>query len=99
MIADGLTGNDASKSYEFYQKDVDLLKSLGVLIVNFLKSGLTLNYVFFYIFFKVKHYRFSISWSRLIPSGNGSSNPLGIQYYKNLIAALKAANIKPMVNL
>ena len=29
----------------------------------------------------------------------GASNPLGIQYYKNLIAALKAAGIKPMVKL
>ncbi|XP_046442120.1 lactase-phlorizin hydrolase-like [Daphnia pulex] len=47
----------------------------------------------------VSHYRFSISWSRVIPDGVGASNPLGIQYYKNLIAALKAAGIKPMVTL
>lgn len=47
--------------------------------------------------FQVSHYRFSISWSRVIPTGVGAANPLGVQYYKNLIAALKAANIKPMV--
>ena len=36
----------------------------------------------------------------MLPGGNtGAPNPLGIQYYKNLIAALKAANIKPMVTL
>ena len=29
----------------------------------------------------------------------GTPNPFGIQYYKNLIAALKAANIEPMVTL
>ena len=29
----------------------------------------------------------------------GTPNPLGIQYYKNLIAALKANNIEPMVTL
>ena len=29
-IYDNSTGDDACKSYEFYQKDVDLLKNLGV---------------------------------------------------------------------
>ncbi len=29
-VADGSTGDDACKSYEFYQKDVDLLQNLGV---------------------------------------------------------------------
>ena len=29
----------------------------------------------------------------------GTPNPAGIQYYKNLIAALKAANIQPMVTM
>jgi len=47
----------------------------------------------------VTHYRFSISWSRVWPGGNtGAPNALGIQYYTNLINALKAANIQPMVS-
>jgi len=29
-IDDGSTGDDACKSYEFYQKDVDALKNMGV---------------------------------------------------------------------
>ena len=33
----------------------------------------------------VTSYRFSISWSRVLPNGVGEPNPLGIQYYKNLI--------------
>ena len=45
----------------------------------------------------MSHYRFSISWSRVIPNGVGEPNPLGIAYYKKLIAALKQANIEPMV--
>ncbi|KAK8956361.1 Beta-glucosidase 13 [Platanthera guangdongensis] len=34
-------------------------------------------------------YRFSISWSRLLPTGHGEPNPEAIQYYKNLINELK----------
>ena len=30
-VADGSTGDDACKSYEFYQKDVELLQNLGVM--------------------------------------------------------------------
>merc|ERR1719239_1958553 len=36
-------------------------------------------------------YRFSISWSRVLPDGVGEPNPLGIQYYKNLINDLVEA--------
>ncbi|XP_046643168.1 lactase-phlorizin hydrolase-like [Daphnia pulicaria] len=47
----------------------------------------------------VSHYRFSISWPRVLPNGIGQVNQPGIDYYKNLIAALKVANIQPMVTL
>ncbi|KAL0775766.1 hypothetical protein Bca101_040918 [Brassica carinata] len=33
-------------------------------------------------------FRFSISWSRLIPNGRGSVNPKGLQFYKNFILEL-----------
>nr|CAH0099626.1 unnamed protein product [Daphnia galeata] len=47
----------------------------------------------------VSHYRFSISWARVLPDGIGRINQPGIDYYKRLIAALKAVNIEPMVTL
>lgn len=46
----------------------------------------------------MSHYRFSISWARVLPNGIGQVNQPGVDYYKRLIAALKAANIEPMVN-
>ncbi|KAF8581201.1 glycoside hydrolase family 1 protein [Ramaria rubella] len=49
----------------------------------------------------IKAYRFSISWSRLIPLG-GRDDPInekGIQFYSSLIDELLANGIKPFVTL
>lgn len=43
----------------------------------------------------IRSYRFSFSWSRIIPDGTGEINPEGIRYYKNLIACLKKNGIVP----
>ncbi|XP_015118432.1 myrosinase 1 [Diachasma alloeum] len=46
------------------------------------------------------HYRFSISWSRVLPNGSPDEiNKDGIQYYTNLINELVSNGIKPFVTL
>ncbi|KAK7101212.1 hypothetical protein V1264_024034 [Littorina saxatilis] len=48
----------------------------------------------------VKHYRFSLSWSRLIPDPTtGQVNFKAVSHYGRFIRALKEAGIEPMVTI
>ncbi|XP_057861861.2 beta-glucosidase 34 [Cryptomeria japonica] len=44
-------------------------------------------------------YRFSISWSRLIPEGRGAVSAIAVEHYNNLINSLLEAGIEPYVTL
>ncbi|RLN43061.1 beta-glucosidase 8-like [Panicum miliaceum] len=44
-------------------------------------------------------YRFSISWSRIFPDGEGKVNEEGVQYYNNLIDCMIKQGLTPYVNL
>ena len=47
----------------------------------------------------LKTYRFSISWPRIIPDGNGEINEKGLQFYDDLINELVKYGIVPMVTV
>ncbi|HEX4414967.1 MAG TPA: GH1 family beta-glucosidase [Lacipirellulaceae bacterium] len=44
-------------------------------------------------------YRFSISWSRVLPEGTGCVNAAGLDFYKRLVDELAANDIRPMATL
>jgi beta-glucosidase len=44
-------------------------------------------------------YRFSVSWSRVLPDGRGSANPAGLDFYDRLVDALLEASIEPFLTL
>jgi beta-glucosidase len=44
-------------------------------------------------------YRFSISWSRVLPNGTGRVNERGLDFYDHLVDALLAENIVPNATL
>lgn len=44
-------------------------------------------------------YRFSISWPRIVPTGEGEINPEGIAFYSRLVNGLLDRGIQPVVTL
>jgi len=44
-------------------------------------------------------YRFSVSWSRIFPEGKGRVNEKGLDFYRRLVDALRAAGIQPLITL
>ncbi len=44
-------------------------------------------------------YRFSVSWSRILPEGRGTVNSRGLDHYEALVDGLLAAGIAPMLTL
>lgn len=47
----------------------------------------------------LKAFRFSISWSRVFPTGTGKPNAVGVNFYRNLITELAKAKIEPIVTI
>lgn len=46
-----------------------------------------------------KAYRFSVSWSRILPDGTGKVNPKGIEYYNNMIDECLKYDMIPLVTM
>ncbi|MET0410296.1 MAG: family 1 glycosylhydrolase, partial [Polyangiaceae bacterium] len=47
----------------------------------------------------LKGYRFSVSWPRILPEGDGALNDEGLAFYDRLIDALLEAGITPYLTL
>jgi beta-glucosidase len=47
----------------------------------------------------VDHYRFSIAWPRVQPTGSGAAEPRGLAHYDRLVDALLARGVTPMATL
>ena len=47
----------------------------------------------------VEAYRFSVSWSRILPNGDGAVNSAGLDFYDRLVDALLENGIEPLVTL
>jgi beta-glucosidase len=48
---------------------------------------------------KLKAYRFSLSWPRILPTGKGRVNQEGLDFYSRLVDTLLEADIEPMITL
>jgi len=47
----------------------------------------------------IRAYRFSISWSRIMPQGRGQVNEAAIQMYRDMIVEMRRHNIEPWLTL
>jgi beta-glucosidase len=47
----------------------------------------------------LRSYRFSVSWSRVQPTGSGPANPAGLDFYRRLVDELLARDIVPWLTL
>src|SRR5699024_6365109 len=47
----------------------------------------------------LKTYRFSVSWSRILPDGEGEVNEAGLKFYEDLVAELIKNKVEPILTL
>ena len=88
-VENGDTGDVACDSYHKMEEDVKLMKDLGVrfhvCLLFYFKYLLPVFTIHFCVHEQVQFYRFSISWSRILPDGTTKQiNQKGIDYYNKV---------------
>ena len=71
----------------------------GRVAINFYDRSQYLQDIALFKKMGLTSYRFSISWTRIIPDGLGPVNPVAVAHYRQFIADLRAAGIKPLLTL
>lgn len=71
----------------------------GAVAINFYDRDQYLEDIALFKALGLNSYRFSISWPRILPDGQGPVNPKAIAHYRRFITDLKAAGIEPMLTL
>lgn len=75
-IKNGDSAEIACDFYHHYERDIELVQTLGF-----------------------REFRFSISWSRILPLGHGKVNEAGIAFYNKLIDKCLSLDIIPWITL
>lgn len=101
-IADRTNPDYGANSYEHYEDDIRACKSLEVRLKYAAHRIVsTANRSVFFIFnLQLNFYRFSISWSRILPTGDiAHINELGIDYYNKVINKTLEYKLMPMITM
>ncbi|XP_066348376.1 beta-glucosidase 16-like isoform X1 [Miscanthus floridulus] len=97
-IEDGSNGDVAADHYHRYKKDKGAGSSLQK-TASHSKSHWQEDIEIIHSL-GLDSYRFSLSWSRILPKGRfGSVNPAGVKFYNSLINGLLGKGIQPFVTI
>ncbi|KAL5976896.1 hypothetical protein ACLOJK_021232 [Asimina triloba] len=93
---DGFIFGAATSAYQALQMRVEEARAFGILSLTNTQKDVEITKDM-----GMDAYRFSISWSRILPNGTlgGGINKQGIEYYNNLIDEVISKGMKPFVTL
>lgn len=95
-VIDRSNADTAADSYHHYKDDLAAIKRIGV--SDCLLPASALNCFLFVLQFNF--YRFSISWTRILPAGDlREVNEKGLQYYHNVIDECLRLGIEPIITM
>ena len=87
--------------WDYWLSELNLANdaATGEVAINFYDRNQYLKDIELFKQMGLNSYRFSVSWTRIIPDGVGPVNPAGIAHYRQFILNLQAAGIQPLLTL